>query len=96
MIEILPGVYYDPSKGWYEQDTALIILGDEVMQTAPIEIETEETLSGGQRLIFGVWQTATECGAFSMRVNSVWQFPAMSDSFDSRLSQDIVTVTKIS
>ena len=95
MIEILTGVYYDPSKGWYEQPTELIILGDEVITSAPVALEMQDVLGGGQRLVSGVWQTTTECGTFNMGVRPVWQYGPMSEGFNSRLSQDIITVTQI-
>jgi hypothetical protein len=96
MIEILPGVFYDPTKGWYEQDAELIILGEQVMQEPPISAEMEDVLGGGQRLITGTWEAITECGIFNMTVAPQWQYGAMTNSFESRVLQDVVTVLKIS
>ena len=94
LIEILPDVFYDSDLPWYEQDPQLIALADEVMQTAPIDSETE-TAGANSRLLWGEWETTTTEGTFTMRVDMHYLYPIESPAFESKSLQDTVTVIKI-
>lgn len=95
MIEILPGVFYDPSLPWYKQSEDLIDLAEDVMTTTePIDSETE-TGGGNSRYIWATWQTTTSEGTFDMRVDYHWLYDISSPAFMAKEKQDTLVVTQI-
>lgn len=94
MIEILPGVYYDPSLTWYKQDPQLIELADVVMQDDPIDSEMEIG-AGNERMIWGEWETTTSEGTFKMRVDMDYIYTIEHGAFLSKLEHDSVVVTQL-
>lgn len=94
MIEILPGIYYDPSKEWFEQQQELIDLAREVMEEPPIASE-DETGGGNNRMLWGEWQTTTSEGTFDMRLDMHYLYAIESRAYNAREKQDTVLVNQI-
>ncbi len=94
MIEILPNVFYDPAKEWYEQDLQLIELAETVMQQPPLRKEME-AFEQNIRLLWGEWEHTTELGLFLMRVDMLYMFPIDDNAFQRKRAHDKVTVSKI-
>jgi len=94
MIEILPGVYFDPSKEWYEQDPALIALASEIEQTEPIGSESESE-GENTRLLWAEWEATTECGTFTMHIQFNWLYAISFHNFMAKVKHDTVTIIKI-
>ena len=96
MIEILLGVFYDPSKEWYEQPQELIELAIEIEQTAPINFELETSIIGHQRLKWAIWEHETEMGLFRMRVDVLYLYDVDNPAFLSKHAHNKVTIEKLS
>lgn len=95
MIEILPGVYYNPALPWYQQDPVLIELAEQIMQETPVDSETE-TSGANSRMIWGLWNHTTTEGNFNMRVDVSYLYDISSPAFKTKSNQDQVTITQIS
>lgn len=93
MIEILEGVFFDPDKEWYKQSPELVQLAEEVMQTAPVDMEQEDCFGGGTRLIYGVWEYTSPLGVFSLRVSSTYKNAPLHKGFAAKALHDKVTIT---
>jgi hypothetical protein len=94
MIEILDGIFYDPTKEWYEQPFELIQLATEVEQTAPIDYDIE-TFEQNSRVLWSEWESTTECGTFIMRVEMVYLYGIENGAFKTKSEQNKVKITKI-
>lgn len=95
LIEILPGIYYDTEKAWYEQEGELIELANNTMQNQQPKSTDFETENDHNRLIWGVWESTTETGTFDMRVDMFYEFPISHKAFLSKSQHDTVTITQI-
>ncbi len=94
MIEILEGVFYDPSKEWYEQPQELIDLALEIEKTQPFEFDVE-VYENHVRLKYGIWDHTTEMGAFKMRVDVIYLYPITNNSFLAKELHNKVTIEQI-
>lgn len=54
MIEIEPGLFYNPDLVWFQQDERLIELGYIIMDSTPVEYEIEQK-GENERMVKGVW-----------------------------------------
>lgn len=96
LIEIEEGVFFDTEKRWYEQSPECIQAGQDLMvSTLPETADYEPCEAGSQRLLRGVWQATTSTGTFQMEVVRTYLYPANSNAFLTKLSQDTVTVTEL-
>lgn len=97
MIEILQGVFFDPSLEWYEQDPALIDLALEIEKTTPIDYEMEVGVQNPshQRLKYAVWESTTEMGTFRMRVDKNYLYSIEHREFMARANDNRVFVEKL-
>jgi len=97
MIEILPGIFYNPELDWFNQPQELIDLALEVEQTAPINFEMEVGIQNPkhQRFKFGVWEGTTEMGTFEMRVDIVYLYSIEHRAFLTKELNNIVTIKQL-
>lgn len=95
LIEILPGVFYDSEKEWYEQPDELVGLAEATMQNEP-QAKEEESSGAKKRFIWAEWQTTTSEGLFLMKVSFSWVYGISKGAYLSRASHDIVSITKLS
>lgn len=95
MIEILEGVFYDPSKEWYEQPQELIDMAFEIEKSTPIDFEMEFSENGHHRLKWAIWEDTTAIGTFRMRVDIVYLYPIEDNAFLSKYVHNKVTITQV-
>jgi hypothetical protein len=97
MIEILTGIYFDPSKEWYEQPQELIDLALEIEQTAPIGYEMEVGIENPshERLKWAEWESTTEMGTFRMRVDKNYLYSIEHREYMGRSKDNQVFVQPI-
>lgn len=96
-IEILPDVYFDPAKQWYEQPQELIDLAFQIEQTPPTDYEIEIGVENPthQRLKWAVWESTTEMGLFQMRVDIIYLYSIENRAFLTKEAHNKVQITKI-
>ena len=95
-IEVLQGVFYDPSKEWFQQPEELIELALQVEQSEPLEAEFE-TIEGkpeNRRFVLGVWEHETSIGVFEMRVDAFYLHAIEHRAFLSKKANNKITLIK--
>jgi hypothetical protein len=97
MIEILTGVFFDPSKEWYEQPQELIDLALEIEKTPWIGYELEVGIENPshKRLKWAEWESTTEMGTFRMRVSKLYVYGIEAREHQAPKLNNQVTIIKI-